>query len=155
MVVWIIWKDSSGIYIWMWWHLCISNNFTTSWKLKYSVWERSRIKSVIKAASSQACSENVFLCDLRPGVGSLNQGTFAFRYLLLTFHYGMNSYIVLPTAFLKIDILWWKIMPQVWFLFLKYYVVRSYLEKKITVIGLPPGTLSLYPKRSKSRRPCY
>lgn len=101
MVVWIIWKDSSGTYTWMLWHLCISSNFTTSWKLKSCVWERSRIKPVIKAASSQAHFENVFLCDLRPGAGSLNQGTFAFRYLLLKFQYGMNCYIFLSYCFLE------------------------------------------------------
>lgn len=101
VVIWIIWKDSSGTCIWMWWHLCISSNFTTSWKLKSCVWEGSRIQPVIKAASSQPHSENVFLCDLRPGAGSLNQCTFAFRYLLLKIHYGINCYIVLSYCFLE------------------------------------------------------
>lgn len=95
------WKDSSGTYIWMWWHLCISSNFTTSWKLKSCVWERSRMQPVIKAASSQACSENVFVCDLRPVAGSLNQDTFAFRYLLLKCHYWINYYIVVFYCFLE------------------------------------------------------
>lgn len=47
----------------------------------------------------RAHSENVFLCGPRPGAGSLNHGTFTFRYLLLKFRYGINYYTVL--SFLK------------------------------------------------------
>jgi len=84
-----------------------------------------------------------------------SQGTFAFRYLLLNFHYGMYCYIVLSYCFLDNFNFLMENHARSVISVPKILRCLAYLEKKMTVIGPAPGMLSVYPTKNKSERPCY
>lgn len=135
---WGLCLETSGTYIWKWWHLCISNNFTASWKLKSRVWEGSRVKLVTKAASPRP----LLLGDLRLLLDPCPKG----QRLL-------GTCLSLWNELLRCAI-WmfpWKLsfydgkLCKKQYLFLTY-VSHSYLENQITVRGVEEWNSVTVPK---------